>query len=286
MTLGDAAGRTSVECPQCGETVLLNGSREPAPELRFAVRKVAGEETASPADARTLHFRCPGCDKDFHESPRAAGRKTKCPQCGTGFTIPHTGGPVPPAGESKPEAEPARAPHAGDPVEAAVAAYSPGSPAPPVQPAGKRRLITRKSIVPIGLLLMLLGGAGAIVGALLAANGMQQSLKSSGLGGVSGLNGAGGLTDQTKAYARLLQDLAREDGGRRGAEELRAPPVQNQADQIAEAAERSRKTESSGRGMMIGGIIAGGIGSLLTMIGGIFLLAGLIGRFIEPPAAG
>ena len=38
----------------------------------------------------------------------------------------------------------------------------------------------------------------------------------------------------------------------------------------------------SGQTMLIGGVIASGVGMLITFIGGIYLLAGLIGRFIQP----
>eukprot|EP00913_Durusdinium_trenchii_P008833 g8299.t1 len=283
------AARKPVVCPQCGEAIPLNGTTQQQAPLKFAVRKVADESAdddivpATEAASESMQFRCPGCDKQFVESVRAAGKRTTCPQCDTGFVIPATGSTptqkktdtasYDPSGEVKP----LTAETADDPIEAAVAAYTSGKSAPAGDPAQPKqetgRFINTRTIIPIGLLLITLGGAAAIGGAAMTSMGMKQSFSASGLGGMSEL---------TKDYGQLLQRLAQENGGQPG-----GVPVQPQIDpnQLQRQLPEQSPSSSSGQGLMIGGVVTGGIGSLLTFVGGIFLLAGLIGRFIEKSAS-
>jgi len=50
-----------------------------------------------------IAFNCPGCHKDFQAKDEFAGRKTKCPQCGTALLVPNSA--LPPASQPSPRAE-------------------------------------------------------------------------------------------------------------------------------------------------------------------------------------
>jgi hypothetical protein len=90
-------------------------------------------------------------------------------------------------------------------------------------------------------------------------------------------------------YSKLLQELAGEPGGRRRPAQPRQPlnglPLHD-ANQAAKDYQKSlaeqKEKQSSGQTMLIGGVVASGAGMLISFIGGIYLLAGLIGRFIQP----
>lgn len=171
----------------------------------------------------------------------------------------------------KPKSPPPIPPDIDDAVEQAVAAYTGGKTV--TEPGTKNgRRINPRNIVPIGIAMILLGGTAAIVGSIVAANGMKKTMTSGGYGGEIG---GDAVTAQTAAYAKLIRQLAQEPN---------APVAEPPKNDLPKAPTPTPKdNRTSGQGMLIGGMIAGGVGSLLTFIGGIFLLAGLIGRFIEKP---
>lgn len=296
ITVGPKAGRETVDCPACGEAVRVNGEAEKAPPLKFGVKVVDRRELEPAVTGRTIAFSCPGCGKEFEESRRAAGKPTQCPKCGAEFVIPAGGvGTAIPREQATVESEttksaeelrsptpPART--AEDGVEAAVAAYNAGKAS-----GGKRRMITGGRMVPIGFCLILLGGLVSIVGSVLLVKGSMSALSATGLGGLGG-GTSGGLIGPMANYSKLLQELADEPGARRRRpadpqQPLNGVPVVD-ANQAAKDYQKSLKEQqekqSSGQAMLIGGVIASGVGMLITFIGGIFLLAGLIGRFLQP----
>jgi predicted RNA-binding Zn-ribbon protein involved in translation (DUF1610 family) len=288
FTVGPKPGRETVDCPACGETVRVDaatpeGSVATAPSraatakpLAFGVKVVDGRELEPAATGRTIAFSCPGCGKEFSESRRAAGKPTRCPKCETEFVIPAAGEELrSPTLPARPESK-----EAG--VKAAVAAYTAG------KGTAKRRMIAGGRMVPIGFCLILLGGLVSIVGSVLLVKGSLNAFSAAGLGGLGGGAG-GGLVGPMADYSKLLQELAGEPGGRRRPAQPRQPlnglPLHD-ANQAAKDYQKSlaeqKEKQSSGQTMLIGGVVASGAGMLISFIGGIYLLAGLIGRFIQP----
>jgi len=287
ITVGPMPGREAVDCPACGEVVQLNGAPAESPPLKFGVKVVNGRELEPAAKTATIAFACPGCGKEFTESRRAAGKPTRCPKCATEFVIPvgRVSNPSDPDGgnpASSPdglETRPTGRDSAEAGVEAAVTAYNAGKPT-----AAKRRMITGGRMVPIGFCLILLGGGVSILGSVLLVKGYLSAFSTSALGG--GLGGGGNLMGPMADYSRLLRELAGEPGARRGqAPPPNGPPLPD-ANQAAKdyqnSLEEQKEKQSSGQTMLIGGVIASGAGMLITFIGGIYLLAGLIGRFLHP----
>jgi predicted RNA-binding Zn-ribbon protein involved in translation (DUF1610 family) len=302
ITVGPKPGRETVDCPACGESVRLNGAPAEAPPLKFGVKVVERPKLEPAARMATIAFSCPGCGKEFEESSRAAGKPTRCPKCGTEFVIPADGSGVIPSTPQPAKTEqpvkadelrsltlparpvvPPKPQFAEAGVEAAVAAYNAGKPG-----GAKRRMITGGRMVPIGFCLILLGGGVSILGSVLLVKGSLSAFSTSALGG--GLGGGGGLIGPMADYSKLLRELAAEPGAKRRGQ---APPQQplnglpvGDAGQAAKDYQKSlneqQEQQSSGQTMLIGGVIASGVGMLITFIGGIFLLAGLIGRFLQP----
>ncbi|MCH8828007.1 MAG: hypothetical protein IID45_00360 [Planctomycetes bacterium] len=318
ITVGPNSERTMIDCPECGESVPCNGAAESKPLLSFGVQKIGGRE--QPADERKpdapqIDFDCPSCGRQFQESQQAAGKRTRCPQCQNDFVIPDgSPPPIPSAaavsGATSPakpspslkaappqtaDASPATAAAEQPGVDAAVAAYNAGKATAP-DGTVKRGFITRRSMIPIGLLLMLLGGGASIVGTIFAMNGMRKGLSDAGLTGSGNLQGDDGIIAREKKRAKAIADLAQEPALLDGRDPLddiiRALNDRNRqmADErrkaqqrLDDAKEKREEDQSSGQAMLIGGVITGGVGTLMSFIGGIFLLAGLIGRFLEKP---
>ncbi|GAB4157270.1 MAG: hypothetical protein Tsb009_34330 [Planctomycetaceae bacterium] len=248
--------------------------------MNFAVKKLAADDPPPHSALQNeIEFSCPKCRKDFRESIQAAGKRTRCPKCETEFTIPQQT-----AATSPPQVPQAKAESA---VDRAVAAYQGGKPeaAPTNVSTGRRRFLNRNSIIPIGFLLILLGGTLTTVGAFLAAKSLMGQLSLGSLNGqIKGQDGQGVL-EQQKAYARLIQQLTQEANDGR----LKGDPVkefennwQGRNLQDLKNDHHSANENSSSSSLLIWGAIAGGAGSLMTLIGCIFLLAGLISRFMEP----
>lgn len=279
ITVGPKSDRRSVDCPSCGRAVSLEGASPPE-TLSFGVQFV-DERRNRPSSgvddgSRQIAFQCPGCAKEFRESHHAAGKRTRCPRCNSEFVIPSAVPPQTPPGPPAGDAGPVAAQPAGASVDAAIAAYSAAK--------QKRRWITPGTMVPIGFALITLGGLLSILGSFLMVKGYLAAFSLSGLGLRSAGQGGGDqAVRQVVGLRNLVDDLAREPGAR----PRRQPNVnpgqvplggglgQDELDQQPEK-------QGSGQAMLIGGVIAGGVGMLMTFIGGIFLLAGLIGRFIQP----
>jgi predicted RNA-binding Zn-ribbon protein involved in translation (DUF1610 family) len=306
ITVGPNAGRETVDCPACGEAVRVNGAAAKAPALSFGVKVVDRRELEPAATDRTIAFSCPGCGKEFEESRRATGKPTRCPQCEVDFVIPAGGvgtviprepaddgddalsaeglrSPTLPARPATVPPKPPRPESVEAGVEAAVAAYTAGK-----GTAGKRRMITGGRMVPIGFCLTLLGGLVSIFGSVLLVKGSMSALSATGIGSLGGGAG-GGLFGPMADYSKLLQELADEPGARRrhpGQQQpLHTPPPADAgkaAQDYQKSLKEQKEKQSSGQTMLIGGVIASGVGMLISFIGGIFLLAGLIGRFLQP----
>lgn len=309
FTVASETTATVVNCPACGQSVSLNGHGANKPAISFRVKKVVeNRETQSSASRDELEFACPECGKQFREDARAAGRRTQCPKCDAEFTIPtssdrpprrtkdrqrsregHTSPNVPPppemiADESSPDRQSARKTLSREEgVEAAVAAYTAG------KPAVRRR--AGRSMIGIGLLLLVVGGITAIIGSYYVMKGQ---LSAYSIGGVTA-GGAGGVQLDPKLlgpvldWRRMVDDLAQEPGARRRQPQARANPPQQILGDIAGAKESAKKQMEEqqeklrqGQWYLLCGVITEGVGKLICFIGGIFLLAGLIGRFLRP----
>jgi len=284
ITVGPNIRRSAVACPACGKSVRLNGKQEST--RPFGVPKDGGTRS-KPPDSTSIAFSCPGCGKEFHESSRAAGKPTRCPKCSAEFVIPvgkpaagKTSPPSQPASASSPDAKPSV--EAG--VEAAVAAYSASKSAAP-----RRRIVNTTTMVPIGFCLTMFGGLVATLGSFLMVKGSFDAFAVTHVttgGTASGQSG--GLLGPMKDYAKLLKELAEEPGGRQQPQKRnllgklpQQDPAKARREYEKQLAEQKEKRES-GQALLIGGVITGSLGTLITFIGGIFLLAGLIGRFLQP----
>ncbi|MFQ5733120.1 MAG: hypothetical protein ACE5KM_14355 [Planctomycetaceae bacterium] len=244
ITVGPQSERLAVDCPSCGETVSLNGAGGPA-ALKFGVQFVDERNAVhTVSESRQIEFRCPGCERRFRDSHHAAGKRTRCPRCETEFVIP-AATPGTPDGNAVSQSTP----DATDRADAAVAAFGAAR--------ERRRFITPESMVPIGFALIALGGLVSILGSFLMVKGVMAAISMGGLG-------LGGSLERQKA----ADDAVRQMFGLREIEETAPRQLPEQRD--------------GGQAMLIGGTIAGGGGMLMTFIGGIFLLAGLIGRFLQP----
>ena len=261
--------------------------------LQFGVKKLDDTGATPPArddDARIAFF-CPGCGKSFEQSAAAAGKKTQCPACETTFAIP--------AAETlkAPRAEPAtedpgdlrRSPGSGVDTEAAVAAavaaYNVGKSQPGKSP---------RWIIPTAIGMLLLGGVLSISGSVIMvrgywkAFGIEDLMSGKGLGLEQVLGGAIGGRNQV--VQDIMHDINNPNRRRR-----QQPPAHTgidpgkiaekvkgqQADIEKQLAERKAKREA-GMSLVTWGVITHGAGKLFTWIGGIFLLAAVLGRILRP----
>ena len=290
FSVGGESRRETVECPACGKRVALNGAATESEPLSFGV-KVVGGDSSSPASSSTkerqMAFSCPGCGKPFRQTVRAAGKPTRCPKCEVEFVIPAAAN-APDANAAEADSStPNSAEHASPPppephvAAAGVEAYSAG------KGTSKRRFAKTRRMVLIGYCLLAIGGVSSIVGSFLMAKGSMNAF-SGVLGGGLGGGGAGGLDEsirQIAAHWKGLEEFARNPNGPLPKVPLAGLPQGNagQAGKgFRETLTEQKAKQSSGQTMLIGGVIASGVGMLITFIGGIYLLAGLIGRFIQP----
>lgn len=268
--------------------------------LKFGVKKVGDEGgEGSPPDDSQIEFFCPGCGKAFQQSARAAGKKTKCPQCEIAFLIPETlPAPAPPKvqeSSAKPPKAEAPAPPPPEDTEAAiaaaVAAYNAGK---PTSPRGAPRWI-----VPTGLALLLLGGILSITGSWLMVRGYWKAF---GLEELLGGKGAdissiigGVFGGRNEIMQNLLADIDnpnRRPRPRQPAQQNSVPEakkllakVDEQQKGLQEQLEERKTKRNEGQSMVLWGVVTHGAGKLATFIGGIFLLAGLIGKYLSHNAA-
>lgn len=262
--------------------------------LQFGVKKLDDTGLSPPVvdDAARIAFFCPGCGKSFEQSAAAAGKKTQCPRCETAFAIP--------AVETlkAPEPEPA----IEDPVEirrspgldvetetaiaAAVAAYNAGKPQPARSP---------RWVIPAALGMLLLGGILSVTGSVMMvrgywkAFGIEDLMSGKGLGLEQVLGGVFGGRNQ------VMQDLLNDNPNRR---HVQKPPAHTGihpgkvAEQIKgqqagiekQLADRKAKREA-GMSLVTWGVVTHGTGKLFIWIGGIFLLAAVLGRILRPREA-
>jgi len=317
ITVGPQSNADAVQCPACGEAVALHGAAQPATALTFGVRKQATKGEPNTAASRStpepgetaaqdaVEFFCPGCGRQFRQPAQAAGKQTQCPQCETRFTIPPqpvrrgngSGAHPPAAGGQVTEEDEARSSDTSqsekpseEAVAAAVVAYNAGK-----TPAAAGRSGRAKWILPIGIILLLLGGLLSVLGSYLMVKGYLQAYAPASI--LSGEAGAGGdLMKPVADYSKLLQDLRQEPGarGRRG----RQPPdndpdlasrerqrPENPGKSLQQQMQQREAERKAGESLLLWGVVTRGTGKLLTFIGGIFLLAALIGRFLRPQPA-
>lgn len=271
--------------------------------LQFGVKKLddtcappsARDDTGAPPSARDddarIAFFCPGCGKSFEQSVAAAGKKTQCPACETTFAIPAA------ARLKAPRAEPAtedpgdirRSPGSGVDTEAAIAAAVAAYNAGKTQPAKSPRWI-----IPTAIGMLLLGGILSVMGSVLMvrgywkAFGIEDLMSGKGLGLDQVMGGVFGgrnqvmqdlLNDIDNPNRRRPQQQPAHTGITPGkvAEKLKG----QQADIEKQLAERQAKREA-GMSLVTWGVITHGAGKLFTWIGGIFLLAAVLGRILRP----
>lgn len=263
--------------------------------LKFGVKKLneTGADPSPPTDDARIAFFCPGCGRSFEQSAKAAGRKTKCPQCATVFAIPATA-PSPVVDETPDtdddpvdvSAAPQPAADTESAIAAAVAAYNAGL-SPQREPS--------KWIVPTGLMLLLLGGVLSVTGSFLMVKGYFKAFGLEDLMGGKGVDlgkiVGGVFGGRNQVMQDLLQDI--DNPNRRPRNRPAQPNTGINAKKVAEQvqgqqqnlkqqlAERKAKREE-GQSLVMWGVITHGTGKVVTFIGGIFLLAGLLGRILRP----
>lgn len=227
------------------------------------------------AGTKLIEFDCPGCGRHYREPRHAAGKQTQCPRCETRFVIPAAPERTSPAAEQP----------SPDALETTIAtadlAAGSGETSPGANGLAAARFINRRTIIPIGLMLMTLGGLVSIVSVICAFEGYQRTLI--GQLGLGGLGGDADLTKPVREYARLLNELGQDPTGR-----ARPPAGQPPADDPQHQGIPSARSASTtgGTALLYGGVAGTVLGSLLSFAGGIFLLAGLIGRFLRPQGEG
>lgn len=242
------------------------------------------ERAGKDADDSLVEFDCPGCGKEFRQSRAAVGKRTKCPRCETEFVIPYT--PARPArkrhGDDRKadveiEHEPQKRSAEGG-IAKAVAIYS--------EAKSRRRAKGGSSMIFTGVMLMLFGGGLAVFGKYLVEKGKMKALSVGNVLGGGGLAG-GQLGDITK-YLSGLQDLAKdpmnaeipEMGGGGGL----LPMLNDVGGSALNQLQNQGESVTSGQTQVLWGVVVDGVGELIKFIGGIYLLAGLIGRFLRPQA--
>lgn len=304
LTVGPHAGQDTVACPECGADVPLNGAGDKPAGLSFGVKRVDERRRSFGRKSEKVEFFCPGCGRQFHQAAQAAGKQTRCPKCETEFTIPgNSAGRVsnpsvieeklPSSAKDGLETRPAGSKSAEASVAAAVAAYNAGR----SQSSGRRGRL----LIPIGLLLLVLGGAVSITGNFLMVKGYMTAFGLEDLLAGGGLNVNSGLLKPFADHNNLLQDLLNDIDNPRGGR--RQPPQQprgqsqpakdllnkqlaklggGEGKSLDEQLKEREEKRARGQSLLLWGVISSGVGKLLGFIGGIFLLAGLICRVLRP----
>lgn len=87
LRVGDEHAGKRVKCPSCGKAVAVPAARKAAESQPAAPKAQGGTATATAPSGQAVRFGCE-CGKQLQAKAELAGKRIKCPSCGTTLLVP------------------------------------------------------------------------------------------------------------------------------------------------------------------------------------------------------